>query len=294
MQNCLQSQKRTTKRIIVKWVLACCLMVLLCVAVTVVDNEEKAPIKAIPKYLDITDPKMVTPFLKKTSLNMIEKGKMNNFREQYSKIEHENVKSVPETKTEAFIYVLCDNGTVEKMSLDEYVLGCLVGEMPLSFHPQALMAQSVAVRSFTVDKVKGISKHKNADVCTNPACCQKYISPDKSGYDEEIIEKARCCVNATKNVVAVYDGKVINAVYHASSGERTKDSRMVWGGQVDYLKSVKSPDGEEEIFYGKYSGKGGHGVGMSQQGANLLAKEGKSYVEILTYYYDGISFEILK
>ncbi|MBS4200686.1 stage II sporulation protein D [Bacillus sp. FJAT-49732] len=33
----------------------------------------------------------------------------------------------------------------------------------------------------------------------------------------------------------------------------------------------------------------GHGVGMSQYGANGMAKEGKKYNEIVTYYYQGIS-----
>lgn len=32
----------------------------------------------------------------------------------------------------------------------------------------------------------------------------------------------------------------------------------------------------------------GHGLGLSQYGANVLAKEGKNYQEILNYYYSGI------
>lgn len=35
----------------------------------------------------------------------------------------------------------------------------------------------------------------------------------------------------------------------------------------------------------------GHGVGLSQYGANCLAKEGKSYREILSYYYIGTTIE---
>ena len=35
----------------------------------------------------------------------------------------------------------------------------------------------------------------------------------------------------------------------------------------------------------------GHGLGLSQYGANELAKEGKSYKEILEYYYKDISIE---
>lgn len=33
----------------------------------------------------------------------------------------------------------------------------------------------------------------------------------------------------------------------------------------------------------------GHGVGMSQYGANVLAKEGKTYQEILQWYYTGVT-----
>ncbi|MNF08085.1 hypothetical protein D3C80_2084090 [compost metagenome] len=35
----------------------------------------------------------------------------------------------------------------------------------------------------------------------------------------------------------------------------------------------------------------GHGVGLSQWGANGMAKEGKTAEEIVTYYYTGISIE---
>ena len=33
----------------------------------------------------------------------------------------------------------------------------------------------------------------------------------------------------------------------------------------------------------------GHGVGMSQYGANELARQGKTWQEILTWYYAGIT-----
>ncbi len=38
----------------------------------------------------------------------------------------------------------------------------------------------------------------------------------------------------------------------------------------------------------------GHGVGMSQNGANCMAQNGKTYKEILTHYYKGIKIERLK
>ena len=33
----------------------------------------------------------------------------------------------------------------------------------------------------------------------------------------------------------------------------------------------------------------GHGVGMSQAGANAMGKEGKNYQEILLHYYTGVA-----
>jgi stage II sporulation protein D len=39
----------------------------------------------------------------------------------------------------------------------------------------------------------------------------------------------------------------------------------------------------------RFEGRGyGHGVGMSQWGAYIMAREGRSYREILQYYYQGV------
>lgn len=46
-------------------------------------------------------------------------------------------------------------------------------------------------------------------------------------------------------------------------------------------------DGKIVFFVTGY----GHGVGMSQYGANEMAREGADYREILTHYYTGVSVE---
>ena len=38
----------------------------------------------------------------------------------------------------------------------------------------------------------------------------------------------------------------------------------------------------------------GHGVGMSQWGANVMGKEGKSYRDILLHYYTGVSIDTIR
>jgi stage II sporulation protein D len=64
-----------------------------------------------------------------------------------------------------------------------------------------------------------------------------------------------------------------------------KRLREIFGlRSTDFKLEYKKID-EEFIF----SVKGyGHGVGMSQYGANLMAQEGKSYKEILLWYYEGV------
>lgn len=54
---------------------------------------------------------------------------------------------------------------------------------------------------------------------------------------------------------------------------------------TDFTVSVKGK--EVDITTTGY----GHGVGMSQYGANGMAKAGKSYKEILLYYYTGVTLE---
>ena len=46
-------------------------------------------------------------------------------------------------------------------------------------------------------------------------------------------------------------------------------------------------DGELVFFVTGY----GHGVGLSQYGANEMAAEGADYREILTHYYTGVTVE---
>ena len=268
-----------------------------------------------------------------------------------------------------------ETGKTIEMDFEEYVVGCVLAEMPSSFSAQALMAQSVAVRSFTCYKImnNGAESHNGAVVCTDFRHCQSYIEPEeyekKSDYSKEALAKIREAVEATSGICAFYDGKPIMAVYHASSGISTKNCSEVWGGDVPYLVSVKAPEDKNicSLDYAfdynelerKLSGKNdsvkcfsvfgksvtqntgehglvqymtfadgkvlnkselqnalnlrsddfsaqinedevvftcygyGHGVGMSQYGANALAKEGYGYMDILKYYYKGIGFSYI-
>ena len=130
---------------------------------------------------------------------------------------------------------------VEEMELDDYVAGVLLGEMPADFELEALKAQAVATRTYTLRRVIGQSKHSDAHVCTDAACCQAFVREDGYQGTEENLQKMKSAVQLTTGQVLTYHGELIEATYFSSSGGRTEDAAAVWGTSVPYLQSVSSP-----------------------------------------------------
>ena len=52
--------------------------------------------------------------------------------------------------------------------------------MPANFEIEALKAQAVVARTYTIYQINhNSSKHENADICDNYACCQAWISKEE-------------------------------------------------------------------------------------------------------------------
>ena len=268
---------------------------------------------------------------------------------------------------------ILDGGAVQTMTLADYLTGVVRGEMPASFELEALKAQAAAERSYVYYQLSKGRKdaHPDADFCTDHTCCSAYLSEtaarEKWGGDfapwNTRVEQA---VSDTDGQVVLYNGRPILAVFHSSSAGRTAAAGDVWSGDLPYLVSVDSPEGEETVpnyystvtftaaeakekllaahpelklsgtpdrWFGAAAENGsgrvetvsvggtdiegtelrrifglrsacftvaadsesvtfrvtgyGHGVGMSQYGANQLAREGKTWQEILEWYYTG-------
>lgn len=143
------------------------------------------------------------------------------------------------------IDVITENGCC-KMPLEEYVLCVTLAEMPADFELEALKAQAVVARTYTLRRMEG-PKHETGAVCTDSACCQAYTSIAsylQSGGTQASVDKVRIAVEATAGQVLTYQGAYIEATYFSCSGGKTEDAQAVWGSDVPYLQSVESP-GEE-------------------------------------------------
>ncbi|CAM4065465.1 stage II sporulation protein D [Bacillus manliponensis] len=95
------------------------------------------------------------------------------------------------------------------------------------------------------------------------------------------------------------DGKV-GTIKERTEGKRVKEvvfnDKTLTGKEVREKLGLRSSDfswkqkGDQIIVTTKGYG---HGVGMSQYGANGMAKEGKKYTDIVTHYYKGVNIETL-
>ena len=138
-------------------------------------------------------------------------------------------------------------GDVEEIPIDEYLLGVVSAEMPASFKKEALKAQAIVARTYTVYMIKNSKKHDNADICDNSACCQAWISKEdrlakwEESKREENWEKIRSSVYETQGKIITYNGEVIEAFFHSNSGGKTEEVSNVWGGtNMPYLQSVET------------------------------------------------------
>ena len=171
------------------------------------------------------------------------------------------------------VYVVEDQ-QVEERELENYVKGVLAGEMKNDWPLEALKAQAIAARSYALANL-GKRASSGYDLKDTPED-QAY-----GGASAETV-KTNEAVDSTTGLVLTYNTKVVPAYYSASAGGKTINASAVWGNDLPFIRSVPSYDDNVK--------KNGHGVGMSQHGANNLAKQGYNAYQILSYFFQNVKF----
>lgn len=133
------------------------------------------------------------------------------------------------------------SGNIEKVPLEEYVVGVVAGEMPVSFELEALKAQSVASRSYVMRRLRNNGDYDVTDTVSN----QVYLDDNelkekwKDKYSQ-YISKVRQAVNETSMECLEYNGEIIDAMFFSTSNGYTEDSGTFFSKSLPYLKSVES------------------------------------------------------
>ena len=173
------------------------------------------------------------------------------------------------TTKENMNFYSCPKNAKIDIDLEDYI-ACVVaseiGNAPL----EACKAQAIAARTFAVSR--GVL---NGKPISDSASVAQAFRATRNNYTN--------CNQAAKDTMAeilTFNDKPISAVYSDCNGGRTYSSEEVWGSSKQYLVVQKD-------VWDDSSKRSGHGVGMSQRGAINAAKQGKSYKEILSFYYPG-------
>lgn len=170
---------------------------------------------------------------------------------------------------------------IEELPLDEYLLGVVSAEMPASYHQEALNAQAIVARTYTIYTIThNNGKHGEADICDDSSCCQAWISKEdrlakwEESERNENWNKITLAINNTSGKIITYNGEVIDAFFHSNSGGTTEIPVNVWGGNdYPYLQSVETAG---EDAYSQYSSE----LTFSKEELNSKMKEKYSDFDI--------------
>jgi hypothetical protein len=190
----------------------------------------------------------------------------------------ENVEAVPPT-----IRVLEPDGTITTMDMDQYLRGVVPFEIGPHRLPAALKAQAAAARAYAATRCLPKS-------AGDPHTCEPGLD---ANVDTTVLTQAYDPVRrydttdeavlATHGVAPRYEGRLIHALFFPHSDGQTRSSADVFSVTRPYLRSVADPAAFDSVQ--------GHGVGLSQHGAIILADWGATFDEILRYFYTGVTVD---
>ncbi|MCR4397827.1 MAG: SpoIID/LytB domain-containing protein [Firmicutes bacterium] len=259
------------------------------------------------------------------------------------------------------------DGTTRQVKIEDYVQGVVAAETLTDWPLEALKAQAVVARTFTLQKRDegNVKKLHGTDACDDKDHFQAY-DPGR------INEAVRRAVQETRGLVIEYGGKPIRAWFHSNSGGKTATAQeglnftqepAPYTAAVDDPYSLQNAPSDQKSWTATFTaqeiqsaasrlgksipnvrtasigkkgpsgraltlkfgdqelpaaelrtalgpekmkstlldsvtvsggrvlmkGRGwGHGVGMSQWGAEAMAKAGKKAEDIIAFYYKGV------
>jgi stage II sporulation protein D len=134
---------------------------------------------------------------------------------------------------------------INRVGVEDYLRGVVpleIGTDRTRTESAAIEAQAIAARSFTYSRMDDSRPYDMVATTSD----QVY-----GGVDAER-PLSDAAVSATRNMVMMYAGKVINAPYHANSGGVTAAASEVWrSGDEPYLVSVSDRIPGTDHYYGE-------------------------------------------
>ena len=135
---------------------------------------------------------------------------------------------------------LPEGGGVVMLSLEHYVIGSVLAEADFrGLDPDSARrmaeVQSILARTYALANL-GRHAHEGFQLCATTHC-QVYRPAEQ--FPDALTALVFESVRATAGLVMSYNGRPINAVFHADCGGGTSDASVPWGGSVPpYLRGI--------------------------------------------------------
>ena len=241
---------------------------------------------------------------------------------------------------EDYLFVEVD-GKSREIPVEEYAIGILAREIPVTYEKEALEAQAVMLRT---SMYKQITEEGKTSIFTDKYFEEKEMKKQWGRVKyEEYRAALRDVWQSTEGQVLTYGDVLITTSFHQLSNGRTRSGNEVFGSEgypylqiracpkdveaIDQTQTMLIEKGDYEVISTDSAGyvlqiregertitgeefrqeKGlasacfalqeyedkirvttqgnGHGIGLSQNMANEMAKEGKTHEEILAYFF---------
>lgn len=157
----------------------------------------------------------------------------------------------PTAEEDTFVLLDTSTGKLLTLSEREFLLGDVASEMPLSYDPEALKAQTVAAHTYydrlrTRQRADPDPSLRGADFTCDTASQLIYITPEQQkekwgGEYDTYYSKLCQAVDAVLGERLTYQGEPAETTFYAISGGRTESAETVWGEPIAYLVAVASP-----------------------------------------------------
>ena len=117
---------------------------------------------------------------------------------------------------------------INQVELTPYLISVVPSEIYASWPLEALKAQAVAARSYTLNNL-GRHSSDGYDLCSSVHC---------AAYNGIMSEHQRTteAVLSTQGESAVFEGEIIEAVFSSNSGGYTERSDQIWSADLPYLR----------------------------------------------------------
>lgn len=161
---------------------------------------------------------------------------------------------------------------IDVVPIEEYVARVLPAEVPPSWHMEALKAQAIAARTYAINRIYHNQNDRYPYDVSDWANTQMMCDYRHARTDQAAAETSGMILSPMVDA----ELQPINAMYSAENGHPTRKH-----GHLEYLDSVPDVNalGRE---------RRGHGWGLSQLGAQRLAKQGLNFCQILGHYYQQV------